>query len=228
MAAGVLGGMKMLSPSLGPGTALGERGEAPWVGPAAFSLFRLYILALMKTAAFAAPGLAPCPSFAANHGVQREQAQVKPRKKNRHLGALDLPAEEVTAGQPAGSGPGYPHSLPGEDSLVPPAMPRLPGDPERLSAAWSLAVPSRDVWVWSDTKSIIISDPAFLLINREKISGKGNCSSYIAVFWFAWFFGFFFFFLFSACTTQKELFQPLGPNSQAQLKRNSQCEFLPE
>lgn len=89
------------------------------------------------------------------------------------------------------------------------------------------SVPSWDLWAWGGVKSIIISDPTFSLINREKISGKGNCSSYIAVSgllgFLAWVF-----LLLSACTMQKELFKPLGPNSQAQRKRNSQCEFLTE
>lgn len=60
-------------------------------------------------------------------------------------------------------------------------MPGVPGGVGRLSPAWSLAVPSWDVWVWRDVKSVIISDPTFLLINREKISGEGNCSSCIAL-----------------------------------------------
>lgn len=46
---------------------------------------------------------------------------------------------------------------------------------------WSLVGPSWDAWVWRGIESIIISDPTFLLINREKISGKRNCSSHIAV-----------------------------------------------
>lgn len=117
--------------------------------------------------------------------------------------SLDLPAEEVTAGQLPESSPGYPHRLPRQDFPLPPVMPRLPGDPERLSTAWSLAVPSWDVWVWRDVNSIIISDPTFLLINREKISGKGNCSSYIAVsgllVFLAWVVVFFFVLLYVPC-----------------------------
>lgn len=75
---GVLEGMKMPSLSRGPGTTLGERGDAPWVRPATFSVFQLYILALMKTALLAVPGLAPFSSFAANDEFQREQTRVKP------------------------------------------------------------------------------------------------------------------------------------------------------
>lgn len=174
----VPGGMKMPSLSLGPGTVLGKGGEAPWVGPATFSVFRLYILAPMKAAVLAAPGLAPFPSFAANDEFQREQTQVKPRKK------LLSQSPRFTHRR------GDSRAEPGPGSSCPP---RCRGTRGCSALAWSLAVPSRDTWVWRDIKSIIISDPAFLLINGEKVSGKGNCSSYIAVFWFAWFFGLGFF-----------------------------------
>lgn len=53
----------------------------PGVRPATFSVFQLYILALMKTALLAVPGLTPFSSFAANDEFQREQTRVKPRKK---------------------------------------------------------------------------------------------------------------------------------------------------
>lgn len=74
---------------------------APWVGLTLFSIFQLYLFTTdKKPTRLPAPGLASSSSSsAASDELQREQTQVKPEEKKSHVRVLDLPAEEVTAGQ---------------------------------------------------------------------------------------------------------------------------------
>jgi len=144
------------------------------------------------------------------------------------LKVLDVLAEEVMAGWLLESSPGCPCSLPRPDIPQPAAMPGLPGDPERLGAVWSLAVPIRDVWLWRHVKSVITTDPTVLLINREKISGKGNYSSCIAVSGLLVFLALGFFFCSLRVLCRKNYLSLWGQIPRLDFSQILSVDFLPE